>query len=288
MPARSAIAAMLCLAFALTLAACGGSGLVRVTHDHQHWTFADVGTLIRLEGGNTYYDVCTVLQENVSKEKHSSRTEHDSDYTANTFVVTSKSTHYPAKSGDKFCYSIEKNVSFIQTKEHEAIIQASTSSSDGEIDYGALEHNILVFTAALGKLGGFKYGVFDNTEERVQEKESEVTGSRSTTIGSETGAVTSIYNSTYGVQFGDAHTTTHVERTPGKVTVNRKHSVRYYKAEPDTDGYFDIGIVLKSLNHDLDVIEHGVPNAKYCDVLRGPECDFFDSDRKDFSDLVRR
>ena len=126
--------------------------------------------------------------------------------------------------------------------------------------------------------------MFDNTEERKQETESEVTGSTSITTGSETGVVTPLYNSTYGVQFGNASTTTSVQRTPNSITVNRKHSVRYYESEPDTDGYFDIDVVMSSLHHDshnLNVIGGGILNTKSC-WWGEQQCGLFDSDREDF------
>ena len=277
------VAAMLCLAFALTLAACGNPRWVTITH--QHWTAAMGGEYIGFNEGKIYQSYCYVLQEDVSKAKHSSSNRHNPDYTSKTFVITSNSEHYPGKSGDKFCVTRFRSTTFVQTKENEFIIQA-TASDSSEIDYAALERGILYDAAALGRLGNFKYGVFDSTEERKQEQESKITSSTSITTDSGTGVVTPLYNSTYGVRFGNASTTTSVNRTQGSITVTRKHSVRYYNSEPDTDGYFDAEIVLKSMGSDTPIItDRGISNAKFCYYGR-KQCGYFDSDREDYTVFV--
>ena len=220
---------------------------------------------MELDAGKLDYRDCFILKENVSKQKHSSRSKHNPDYTAGTFVVTSNSEHYPPKSGDKFCRSLRfPNSSYAQTKENEFILHVSMSDSSKyravSIDYAKLENQVLFDAAALGRYGNFKYGVFDNTEERTQEAESQVTGSTSRTTGSETGIVTPIYKSTYGVRFGNERTTTSVDRTPNSITVNRKHFVRFYNSEPDTDGYFNVDLILKTFKADrIAVLDSGIP-----------------------------
>ena len=268
---KPALALCLALAIPLVLAACGRSSTSThwVVIPHQHWTYSDAGEYLELGGGKLYHSHCVILKENVSKQKHSSRSKHNPDYTAQTFVVTSNSKHYPAKSGDKFCHVHDHITSYVQTKENEFIIQASMSDSSEyravSIDYAELEGQILLDAAALGKYGNFKYGVFDNTEERTQEEESQVTGSTSRTTGSETGIVTPIYKSTYGVRFGNESTTTSVDRTPNRIIVTRKHSVRYYNSEPNTDGYFNVDLVLESLGgENIKVITGEVPDSKGC------------------------
>ena len=286
----------LCLALAIpfALAACGRSSHHWVITPHQHWTATYDSNYLELTQGKIYHSECYVLLENVSKEKHSSRSKHNPDYPADTLVVTSKFEHYPGKSGDKICIVHPHITNYVQTKENEFIVQASLSDSSEDravsIDYAALETAILYDAAALGRFGNFKYGVFDNTEERKQEAESQVTGSTSRTTGSETGIVTPLYKSTYGVRFGNESTTTSVDRTPNSITVNRKHSVRYYNSEPDTDGYFNVDLILKSLDSHSDtlqVIDSQVPNAKYCYPSKS-NCGYFISSTKDFERWTRR
>lgn len=187
-PFKPALAVALCIAIPFALAACGGGGSkVAKIIPHQHWTYTDGTPYIELKRGQIHDYYCLVLQENVSTEKHSSRSKHNPDYTADTFVVTSKSKHYPANPGDKLCYGLViegRTPSFAQTKDNEFILQLTWSESDryggtAQINYTLLENLILQSAAVLGRYGNFKYGVFDNTEERTQEAESQVTGSTS-------------------------------------------------------------------------------------------------------------
>ena len=282
-PFKLVLCLVLVLAIPLALAACGGGSKVSKIIPHQHWTYTHDGDYIVAQDGTFGHVTCAFLEEEVSKEKHINSSKHNPNYKTMTAVITSRNKYYPGNPGDKFCLvHWTGGPSYIQTKENEFTLQATASDSSryraAQIDYVALERKILFTAAALGRWGNFKYGVFDNAEERKQEAEAQVTGSTSRTTGSETGVVTPLYKSTYGVRYGNESTTTSVDRTPNSITVTRKHSVRYYNSEPDTDGYFNVDLILKSLGAEKFKVVDGIPDAKYC-YLSNSECktSFFDS-----------
>ena len=162
-------------------------------------------------------------------------------------------------------------IDFVQTKENEFSIHARKSDKDevtlgkvishAEIDYGKVENFIMMVAAGLGEREGFKYGVFDNIEERERTIEGDVAGTTSRGNEVETGMVSQIYNTTFGSKFGDSQVTTTVQRTSGKIELQRKHSVRFYHEEPDTDEHFNVDLVLKSLRGQLKIYHGTIPNA---------------------------
>ena len=267
MPARSAIAAMLCLAFALTLAACGGGG----ESQYQYWN-ATTKSYYQVDGGKLYQHWCVTLEGEPVISAYSRTKMKQVDY---WIKVDEESRNF--KSGDTVCSTWEDtpgySASHIQTKENEFSIGYFRASEDligsygdvykrASIDTTEVDRDILSRAVVLGLNGGFKYGVFDNIEEHRRVDESRVTGSTSATNASEAGIVSSLYNTQYGVAFGDSATTTTLKSTGSRIEVQRKHTVRFYHDKPSTDAYFDLSLVAKSVL--------GYPAGSYFEIVHAP------------------
>ena len=274
MPARQMLAAMLCLAFALTLAACGGGGGSKPAEKlYEFWGY-ESDTL------NFHYDGTAVTM-----------------YSCHTLVgepIVATSQNRPSngwwrkpdgarglKANDKVCWSSSSGddlgkygtVTAIQTKEDEIAIRASAYDRDGvtlgkitshaEIDYQSLERKILQTATVIGLGKGYEYAVFDSTEERHAIRDSEVAGTTSEITGSETGMITPIYNTTFGHVFGNTQTTTNVQQTGGSIRVSRNHTVKFYHDEPNTDKYINLNLVMNSLVQAEFEIVNSKPTADY-------------------------
>ena len=248
MRAHSAIAAMLCLAFALSLAACGGGGKPApvATKEFWDWDRSSAISYYKPEGGSVQeYSCRTLIGE-------------PGEYDKQARSIPVQKTE-GAKAGDILCYSLHYSSLYsktmvLQTRESEFRVNHYVErSTDNPIHLGIVEKFILLVASVYGIAEGYKYGVFDNTEEHTTKQEDRVEGERTTVTGRESGMATSIYNSTYGVRFGDATSTTKVERKAGRVSLQRSHTIRYYKDKPNSDSWFDLYLTLKSVNDGLNV-----------------------------------
>lgn len=141
----------------------------------------------------------------------------------------------------------------IQTRENKFSITSTTSGPDGALSEQGAEEQILLLAAVVGRAYGFKYGVFDDAERSVDRQSGDV---ESTTQG------TGWQVSRYGITFGRKRATTTVETTPGSVSVRRRHTVTFYKDNPNFDGAFDVGLMLKSLNAESHVWGSGPEHGK--------------------------
>ena len=275
MPARQTLAAMLCLAFALSLAACGGGG-GGGGQLYQYWN-AVKKSYFQVARGTSFYHSCVTLEGEPVISAYDESKGEQSDYFER---VDEQSRNY--KTGDTVCGTWKDIpgplVTHIQTKENEFTIHFFEDDEDmvsydgtilrrAHIDDAFVDKSILGRTVILGLNAGVKYGVFDNIEEHRRVDESQVTGSTSATDTTEVGIVfPTLYRTQYGVAFGDSETTTTIKRTGKRIEVERQHSVRFYHDKPNTDAYFDLAITAKSMQDMLGdefEIVHSVPPADY-------------------------
>ena len=226
----------LALAFPLALAACGG-GKSSTSEKREAWSYEPMDSILALEGGTGYLLDCGSLIEKRKKGSPKKKT---------ILIEKAFLPQIQPQSGMVFCSKYLRNIRYTQTKNDGYIVTISQRATSDDFNYSSLESELLAVVARIGTRDGFKYGVFDNIEERERASEGHITGSTSRSSGRGTGIETSLYNSVYSSHFGNANTTTTIERTSNKITVERKHIVRFYHSEPDTDKYFELNLILKS------------------------------------------
>ena len=153
------------------------------------------------------------------------------------------------KEGDRHCRDFQHfGFNYFQTKEDTFTVHAS-ARSEGDVDRGNFEKQVMIATALLGRVKGFTYGTFelidDNVFQDAGDTETTTTGGRTgMTIPGMTVKGVTLPGMTTGSQTGTQST-----RTVGQYTeMQRKHIIKFYTDDPGSVESFNIGLLLKSLD----------------------------------------
>ena len=150
------------------------------------------------------------------------------------------------------------DTTYFQTKEDVATFRVSVTNP---MFPEHLDKYILTVMGVFGRDKGYKYGTIDRSDENVSRGPVQTTVTTTTTGDTKTyetpsirvssptgtGGVVSTTIPGGGATFGNSETTTKTTTSGGKRTIERTHTITYYRTAPAHGDYFDIEILLKSL-----------------------------------------